>query len=186
MKKQVNKQWVFWGTCLGYVLFAILLLIAFHGPKTLWNRYLNPRVANTLYVRKWNLYTADPSRRVEKLYKVEGNKLTPVDVRPFTSAYSYGLSRIPKVIAQEIQVITRDTSLTVSAPAYSLTADYEASLAQLINADTLRYINIRKQNIVYLQGRYVIQTYAPLTRDDIKEHRTIVPMRLLAVNIERP
>lgn len=181
-----RTQWIFWGTCLGYACFAAWLLIAFHAPSPYRSSWANPRFASTLYVRKWNLYTADPSRRVEQLYKVEGNKLRTVDLRPFTPEYKFGLSRLPKIIAQEIQVITRDTALLATAPLDTVTADHETPITKLVQPDKLLYTTVRYKNVVFLRGRYILQIYPPLTRDDVKQHRTAVPMRLLAVNIEAP
>ncbi len=136
---------------------------------------------------KWDLYTASPMATIAKLYSVKGKEVVPIDIRPFASEYAFGLNRTPKLIAQEITAITKDSMLMHDAYLYTIQMPVNGDLNKFIGADTLHVNDVRLSNVTYLQGRYLITLVDPLTW---QEQRLRMPgvqtIKVMSVNILRP
>lgn len=177
---------VFWGTCLGYGVFLLYLVVSFADVQSLRSRYVNRKFAFTLYMPTWNLYTASPLSQVEQLYTIKENQLSIVDIRPFTATYLFGLDRKPKIVSEETSVITRDTALLHTMQQYVITIPRHTDLSKYLSADTLHYTNVMSPNILYLKGRYVIAMEQPLTWQQARAKDTMTNIKVLAVNILQP
>ena len=187
MKHKITDRMVFTGTCLGYGLFMLYVACSFLPVKALHNRYVNRRVASTLYLPKWDLYTASPQTLVSRLYKVEGSKVVPVDLRPFVPEYVFGLDRKMKVIAQEVSAVSGDKALVSTLQHYPVMMAEDGDVQRVLNADTLVFATVAKPEITMLRGKYLIAMYAPagwaMSRVDRHEQ---LPMNIVAVNIVAP
>ncbi|WP_133162521.1 hypothetical protein [Flavipsychrobacter stenotrophus] len=187
MKHKITDRMVFTGTCLGYGLFLLYVACSFLPVEALHNRYVNRRVASTLYVPRWDLYTASPQTTISKLYRVDGNKITEVDMRPFVPDFMFGLDRRPKVLAQEVSVIVDDKRLLSTMHPYLILAPEDGYIQQFIGADTLVYTPVSKPQITLLKGKYIIAMYDAASWDMRKDsRRKITPMYIVAVNIAAP
>lgn len=189
MKHKITDRMVFTGTCLGYGLFMLYVACSFLPVKALHNRYMNRRVASTLYVPRWDLYTASPQTTISKLYRVDGNKITEVDMRPFVPDFMFGLDRRPKVLAQEVSVIVDDKRLLSTMRPYLILAPEKGDIQRSIGADTLAYTTVAKPQITLLKGKYIIAMYNPASWDMHKDSMlmtTPMYMYIVAVNIVAP
>lgn len=173
---------VFWCSCAIYGVFALGLAVAFARKGR--GGYLSRQAAYTVYMPKWDLYTTSPEGRVD-IYKVEGNHLQLTDIRPFCSRYSYGLNRMPKVIAQETAAIAKDTAIVAAARHYQVIIPVQADLNKYINPDTLVYTPVSKAEVTQLRGKYLIVMHMPLTWQTIRRHPDTTVLRdIIAVNVQ--
>lgn len=108
-------------------------------------------------------------------------------MRPGTKQYLFGLDRTPKVLAQEVNVITRDTSLMRQALHYRITIPQGADPAHYVTPDTLNYLPVKRREITLLNGRYLIISHEPLTWEQVRrrEH-TAVQCDIVAIDITAP
>lgn len=178
---------VFTGTCLGYGLFMLYLVCSYAHIGLLHNRYVNSRVASTLYVPRWDLYTAFPQTQVSRLYRVEGNKVVPVDLRPFVPEYMFGIDRTMKVIAQEVSAVSGDKVLVSTLRHYPVMMAEDGDVQRVLNADTLVFARVAKPEITMLRGKYLIAMYPPVgwAMSRVDRHKQL-PMNIVAVNIVAP
>lgn len=173
------------GTCLGYGLFILYVVCSYANVPVLHNRYVNKKVAGTLYVPKWDLYTASPQVRVSELYRVEGGKMVPVDMRPFTPEYLFGLNRKFKVLAQEVSVISNDKTLAATMKECIVQVPAKADIQQFVDPDTLIYNDVVRQEITLLKGRYVIVMHEPSDWEAARRNDgSTLPMHIVAINIK--
>ena len=174
-------------TCLGYALFMLYVVCSFAHISPLHNRYVNSRVASTLYMPRWDLYTASPQTKVSRLYKVEGDKIMPVDIRPFVPTYLFGLDRSPKVIAQEISVVSDNNALLAGMPTYPITMAETADMRQVLSPDTMVFTPVARKEINLLRGKYLIAMYDPAEWSAFRKNRhTPMSMQVVAVNFIAP
>jgi hypothetical protein len=157
----------FWATLATYGVVMLFLLLGF--TNTLHSRYINRKVAASLYTPKWYLYTKSPLANEHDLYKLENGTFTYVDLRPFTAAYSFGLSRRPKVLAQEIIAITADTAIMHHAQHYrvSLPARVHNISAYLPDAGNVVFTPVARRDIKQLRGKYLIAIHPPEKRNSM-------------------
>lgn len=178
---------VFFSTCAGYALFVLYVVCSFSNIRMLHNRYANRRVASTLYLPKWNFYTASPQRLISRLYKVDGNSITSIDVRPFVPTYFFGLDRRTKVLAQEVSVISGDTALLSGMRHYAIAMEETGDMKALLSPDTLTFTTVAKKEITLLNGKYLIAMYDPADWSRCRTDRHhVLPMSVIAVNIVAP
>lgn len=178
---------VFFCTCMGYALFMLYVVCSFARIGGLHNRYVNSRVASTLYLPKWDLYTASPQTLISRLYKVEGDNILPVDVRPFVPAYFFGLDRRTKVLAQEVSVISSDTTLLNTMRQYTIAMEETGNMKMVLRPDTLMFTTVARKEITLLNGKYLIAMYDPADWSRCRTDRhQAMPMRVVAVNIVKP
>lgn len=170
----------FWATLTAYGVVVLFLLLGF--INTLHSRYINRKVAASLYTPKWYLYTKSPLAGEQDLYRVEAGGFAYVDLRPFTATYYYGLSRRPKVLAQEVIAIAADTAIMRHAKHLRvvLPAGKTDHIAQYLDANSLEYTIVAKPEIKQLRGKYLIATHPPVLRSD--RHQPVVA-DVIAVNI---
>ena len=174
-------------TCMGYALFMLYVVCSFGHIGGLHNRYVNSRVASTLYLPKWDLYTASPQTLVSRLYKVEGDKIMQVDVRPFVPTYLFGLDRRTKVLAQEVSVISGDTALLNTMRHYDVVMEETGDMKTVLRSDTLMFTTVARKEITLLNGKYLIAMNDPADWSRCRTDRhTAMPMRVVAVNIIAP
>lgn len=175
---------VFWGTCLGYGLFLLYILSSFTSFKVFHNRYTNKKVAATIYAPKWELYKASPLESVNRIYTLQGNKATEIDLRPFTPHYLFGLNRTSKIIAQEITVITKDSSFMKAARQYTLITAHDTTPDKYLNTATLQYTTVARHDVLYLRGKYIITIERPRTWQQNRDKTaTTDTLALIPVNI---
>lgn len=170
----------FWATLTAYGVVALFLLLGF--INTLHSRYVNRKVAASLYTPKWYLYTKSPLANEQDLYKLENGSFTYVDLRPFTATYYYGLSRLPKVLAQEVITIAADTAIVRHAKHFQvvLPAGRPDHIEQYVDANSLEYTLVARPEIKQLRGKYLIATHLPVMRTNRQQP---VVADVIAVNI---
>ena len=167
-KSRQYDYWVFWGTCLGYVLFAAYIFVSYSGNKTLHNRYVNRAVAGTIYHGRWNLYTATITGPVCKLYTVDNGKAVLFDLHPFALRFLFGLKRDSKIITEEMIVIMSDTALLNKTVKYQVTVPVNDDINKYLKADTLKFTPYVSDNVKYLKGKILITSEALLTWQQVR------------------
>ena len=184
-RRKLYDHLVFWITSGAFLLFLLVLISAYTPLKIIHSRYTTGRVVSTIYNARWNVYVGTPFEPVYRLYRVENNRLSVVDLRPFTPEYLFGLKRDPKLIAQEITVIVNDSAVKNNLTCYNIDLSSGGDINNCIKADTLKYIEVRSGNVIYLRGSYVITKEETVAWQDMREHKnrkqklTVIPVKLL-------
>lgn len=170
----------FWATLTAYAAVVVFLVLGF--TNTLHSRYVNRKVAASLYTPKWYLYTKSPLANEQDLYKLENGSFTYVDLRPFTATYYYGLSRLPKVLAQEVIAIAADTAIGRHAKHLQvvLPAAQTGHIEQYLEMNSLEYTIVARPEIKQLRGKYLIVIHPPALRTNRQQP---VVADVIAINI---
>ncbi len=172
----------FWATTSVYGIVFLFLVVAF--SNRVHSHYLGAKFAGSLYSTKWYLYTKSPIAKEQDLYEFHDGRFRYVDLRPFTSAYAFGMDRRPKVIAQEVIAITHDTAIARHAQHYlMMPGDRTEPLAISTDADKMVYTTIARPDVKLLRGKYLIVVHPPLLRCADKKP---IDADIIAVNVVAP
>ena len=171
----------FWATTSVYGIVVLFLVVAF--SNRVHSHYLDAKFAGSLYSTKWYLYTKSPVAKEQDLYECHDGRFRYVDLRPFTSAYAFGMDRRPKVIAQEVIAITHDTAIARHAHHLMMPGGRTDPLALSTDADKMVYTTIARSDIKLLRGKYLIVVHPPLLRHAAEKP---IDADIIAVNIIDP
>ena len=177
---------VFWGMCLGYLFFGLVLLSAFTRFHVIRNRYISPFTVSYFYQMRWNVYVKKVDDPLFHLYTIENNKAKLWDLRPFTGGYWFGLKRDYKTIAQEVLTITNDTATLKKLRTYKVDIPAGKDINDCIGIDTLQFNDVPHKNSILLKGRYLIVSEEPMNWDKARAkgpaNKTVI---VLPVNVSR-
>jgi hypothetical protein len=177
---------VFWGMCLGYVLFGLVLLSAFTRFHVIRSRYVNASIISYFYQVRWNVYVKKVDDPLYHLYTIENNKAKLWDLRSFVGGYWFGLKRDYKTIAQEVLTITNDTATLKNLRTYKVDVPAGKDLNDCLSLDTLQFNDVPHKNSILLKGKYLIVSEEPMDWDKARmkppASKTLV---VLPVNVSR-
>jgi len=175
MNAQYLKIAFFYGSLGGIILLLSYMIIISVSPNTITLNYNVPLKSemNALAPQGWAFFTKDVHTDYFKIYKIQNNKLYPVEIKSADASQFFGLRRDNRFINFKIQTIIDNIEPTLW---YPFKGD-----ANKINMNSLSKVSISvKEPMVY--GTFLIEKGAPLPyewyRSDLKIKKTMSYIQL--------